>query len=169
MMHKWLKLYNQEWNDHIRPIDIKEWEVDKFIKKEAIEKFFLYLREDGFFYNGVEPQKHSRKAIDFLLTQKHEVYIVTAYVPEGCLDKVNWIKKYFPEVKDNNIIFCNNKSLLKLDVLIDDGEHNFVNFKGKKIIYTQPWNVEYNKANFRLNSWKDIFEIDFLKYKLEKI
>ena len=59
---------------------------------------------------------------------------------------------------EKNIIFINNKSLLDLDYLIDDGPHNFNNFKGTGLIFDMPYNREMivNDKLIRVKTWDDI-------------
>ena len=99
-------------------------------------------------------------------------YIPSAYVAEACLDKVNWIKKYLPNIKTENIIFINDKSLIDLDYLIDDGPHNIQSFSPLKegIIYDMPYNryLEYDAFQKwpRVKNWleiKELFEKEYIK------
>jgi 5'(3')-deoxyribonucleotidase len=165
MMEKWIHRYNVDWNDNLKYEDVKVWEIDKYIKKESIKTFFSYLREKDFFFRGIDVQPNAKEGIQHLLNNGHTLYIVTAYVSESCYDKVRWLKQNFTCFDETNIIFCNNKGLLKLDVLIDDGLHNFLSFSGIKIIYTQPWNAKYKEANYRINDWNEIMDIKIFNKK----
>ena len=93
------------------------------------------------------------------IIKDHEVYIVTAntsYNCGVCDDKIDFIKKFLPFFPIKNVIFINNKSLLNLDILIDDGLHNLENFKGIKVVFDRPWNQDYSfpiKYDCRITSW----------------
>jgi len=160
----WIERYNQDYNDSLKEWD--NWELDKVIKPECGKKIFEYLREPGFFYN-LDIKKDAKEVVDFL--SKHfELYIVTAYIPETCLDKANWIKKHKLAIDEKNVIFINNKGLLELDYLIDDGPHNFKDFKGKGVLLDMAYNrmLQESEKLIRVKTWseiKTIFEIEISK------
>ena len=86
------------------------------------------------------------------------------------MDKVNWVKKFIPKINPENIIFINNKSLLDLDFLIDDGPHNIQAFNPLKtaIIYDMPYNHFLDNDAFqtwdRVSNWDDIKQLFIDKY-----
>ena len=70
-----------------------------------------------------------------------------------------WLKKHFTFIKQENIIFINDKSLLHLDYLIDDGPHNIEDFKyGLPIVYDMPYNEYLEDCNVftRVKNWLEI-------------
>ena len=70
---------------------------------------------------------------------------------------MKWLDEYFPFIDSKKIVFCNDKSLIRADVLIDDGWHNLVNFEGIKILYDYPYNQEVR--NLRVKSWNEILKV----------
>lgn len=151
----WLKLYNHDYNDNLT--DWNNWNINEIVKRECGEKIFDYLRIPGFFYS-LDIRPNAISVIDKLI-EKFDIYIVTAYIPETCVDKTNWIKKYLPKIKPENIIFCNNKGLLNLDYLIDDGPHNIECFKQKGILYNMPYNSYLGDKYTRVNNWLEIEDL----------
>ena len=151
----WIERYNKDYNDNIT--EFWDWDCTKCVKPECGEKIYDYLSEPLFFYNlGIKD--NAREVID-LLFEEFEIYIVTSYRAKTCVDKTNWIKKYLPNIKVENIIFCNNKGLLNLDFLIDDGLHNIEAFKQKAIIFNHAHNKDYNGDEVRVNNWLEIKEL----------
>src|ERR1035437_6639185 len=150
----WLEKYNEDYNDNLKEWD--NWELYKVIKPECGKKIFDYLREPGFFYN-LDIKKDAKEVVAFL-AEHYDLYIVTAYIPETCLDKTNWIKKHNLAIDQKNIIFINNKGLLQLDYLIDDGPHNFKDFKGKGVLLDMAYNrmLQESSTLKRVKTWKDI-------------
>ena len=71
------------------------------------------------------------------LCQKYDTYILTAAPwdnPTAANDKINWVKKYLPDVARKRIIITHNKNLNHGDYLIDDNLRNGVDkFNGKHI------------------------------------
>lgn len=152
----WAERYNKDYDDNLK--DWTKWELDEVVKPECGKKIFNYLREPGFFYN-LDIKEGAKDVVDFL-SKHYELYIVTAYIPETCLDKANWVKKHNLDVSQKDIIFINDKSLLELDYLIDDGPHNFNKFKGTGILFDMPYNqhLEESPVLYRVKTWKDILE-----------
>lgn len=112
---------------------------------------------EGFWY-FLKPLEGSIEVME-LLCKKHEVYIVTSPWKSSpiCIpEKIAWTKKHLPFFDIDNIIFCNNKSLLHGDVIIDDAPHYIKNNNCKKtIIYDYPYNRDI-ASDCRVNSWEDI-------------
>ncbi len=150
----WLNKYNMEYNDNIPAWT--SWNPEDFVKPECGLKIYDYLHEPGFFYN-LDIRPNAKETVEFL-SEHYELYIVTAYTADTCIDKVNWVKKQGLPINEKNIIFINNKSLLDLDYLIDDGPHNFNNFKGTGLIFDMPYNREMivNDKLIRVKTWDDI-------------
>jgi 5'-nucleotidase len=139
----WLAVYNRDYNDSLTRDDIVRWEIDTIVKPECGRKIFDYLKQPGFFANlGV--REHAYEVTQRLI-EYFDIYIVTAYYPSSCLDKCNWISKNLPHIPLDNIIFINNKGLLRLDALVDDGGHNITAFAknnpdGVPLLFDAPWN-----------------------------
>jgi len=163
----WLERYNQDYGDNLT--EWIGWDIHNHIKSECGHKIYNYLKEPDFFYN-LDIRENAAEVIDYLL-EYFEIYIPSAYVAEACLDKVKWINKYLPNIKTENIIFINDKSLLELDYLIDDGPHNIQTFSPFKdaIIYDMPYNRYLDHDGFqtwpRIKNWleiKELFENEYI-------
>jgi len=167
---EWLDRYNLDYNDNLKQWDC--WNVADCVKPECGKKIFNYLKEPNFFFK-LSIRKNAVEVIDFLM-EYFDIYIVTAYLPETCLDKVNWVKKFIPKINSENIIFINNKSLLDLDFLIDDGPHNIQTFNPLKtaIIYDMPYNhfLDYDAFQTwdRVSNWNEIKQLFEEKYIIKE-
>lgn len=167
MEEVWLQKYNKDYNDNIK--FFRNWDIHKEVKKECGEKIYEYIHEPKFFYNlNIKPK--AKETIDYL-SKHYELYIVTAYTADVCQDKVSWILKHKLKIKEKNIIFINNKGILDLDYLIDDGPHNFDNFKGVGIVMDMMYNkhikTDYNRV--RAYNWADVKKFFEIELKNEKI
>ena len=84
-------------------------------------------------------------AQDFVrkLTEKAEVYIMTA-VPVCAMGvRAEMVKKYFPEISSDHIILTSSKDMVNIDVLLDDAPHNIIKSKAKfPVVMRRPWNSE---------------------------
>lgn len=152
----WVKRYNKDYNDNLTQKNIIKWEIDEIVKPECGKKIFNYLHEPNFFYN-LNIKNGAKETIEFL-SKNHDLYIVTAYSSDTCLDKTNWIKKHDLRINEKNVIFINDKSLLDLDYLIDDGPHNFTNFKGIGLVFDMPYNKHIKSTDKlkRVRNWTEV-------------
>lgn len=132
----WLAKYNKDYSDNL-PF-WSSWNVLECVKPECDSKIYDYLSEPNFFLN-LEAKENAFEVIEWL-KENFELYVVTAYSKYPLQDKRMWLEKFFPNIPKDNVIFINNKSLLDLDYLIDDGPHNIENFKKTAIIFQKEYN-----------------------------
>ena len=87
------------------------------------------------FFIDLEPIEGSIEAYK-ILEEHFDVYFLTTAPwsnPRALMEKVEWVKKYFPSAY-KNIIFSHHKNLLYGDYLIDDSTKNgAAEFKGEHI------------------------------------
>lgn len=160
----WIELYNKDYNDNLKYFS--NWDNHNDVKPECGKKIYDYLHKPNLFYE-LDIIDGARETVEFL-SKHYELYIVTAYIPETCVDKVNWVRKYLPNFNISNIVFLNKKNILELEYLIDDGPHNIEEFKGTGIVYDRPYNRYLGDEYHRVNNWKDIekyFKDELIKDK----
>lgn len=170
LLDVWLERYNKDYNDNVSIIP--EWSLLGYVKPECGEKIYNYLHEPGFFQT-LDIQQNAYEVVKWM-DKNFDTYIVTAYTADTCYDKEQWVKKHLPFFDTNKIIFCNNKGLLNLDYLIDDGSHNVKAFKQKSIIFDYPHNQDLPNKKYphRAKNWaevKKILENEKLQYRSCKI
>lgn len=153
----WFSRYNKDYNDTLSVLP--KWDIIKYVKPECGEKIFDYIHEPGFF-SSLGIQEDAASIVEWLYKQ-YDVYIVTAYTSDTCTDKTKWVQKNLPFFDVDKILFCNNKGLLNLDYLIDDGDHNIKAFRQKGIIYDYPHNkyLDPIKYPYRAHNWKEVKKI----------
>lgn len=158
LVPEWIKRYNEQYNDNLDWTTITNWNINEFVKCD--KDIYKLLAENNLFAD-LNIQPHAREALEWL-QRKNEIYIVTAYCPEACIDKAKWIERNLPSIPLKNLIFCNQKSLIDVDILIDDSPLNHKGFKGDYVIYEMPWNTvkvypELSKFE-RINNWAEIIK-----------
>lgn len=76
------------------------------------------------FYASLAPIEYAIGSVETLMSDKRFIrYILTAPSyknPLSYTEKRAWVERYFGETFTQNLIICDNKSLVKGDVLIDD-------------------------------------------------
>ena len=86
------------------------------------------------------------------------LYIVTApwvHYLHCTSDKILWLKKHFPFIDPEQIIFMKDKFLLRDGIIIDDAPKYLSTFKGLKIAIDFPYNRDI-KVDLRAKNWKQI-------------
>lgn len=119
-----------------------------------------YLDMEGVFRNcPVAPG--AQRYVQMLAEEGHELLVVTAcsitpgrgHVIE---QKIQWLDEHFPMIHPNNIIVTHRKGLIKADVLLDDGLHNFNGFEGQGVVMARPWNEKTTLP--RVVGWSGAFD-----------
>jgi 5'(3')-deoxyribonucleotidase len=161
----WIKKYNELYDDNLSNEKIVKWDMTKYVKPECGDRIFKILAEPGFIY-GLPPINGAIDGIDYLVKWLgvESIYICSASFSGSMVEKVMWIEKYLPALKDN-IIFTKKKHVMHTpgSVLIDDGVHNVVDFikaGGIGCIYDTPHNQSENfpeiKDCTRFHNWNEI-------------
>jgi 5'(3')-deoxyribonucleotidase len=153
---KFIKLYNR---DYEIPLDLKILpgnEIGDHIPLDIQMKVREYINEKGFFRDldvmpgSVEVMRE--------LNKKYEVFIVSAAMefPNSLHDKYEWLTEHFPFIGWEHIIFCGYK-IVNTDILIDDRIKNFVDFEGRKLLFSSPHNMLLTDYE-RVNNWNEVAE-----------
>ena len=142
--------------------DVTDWSIVcafPGLQKKQVLDFMC----DPDFWDGVKPMPGAPEALKHFMDEGHRVYIVTATESdhlEGKMEKV--LFRYFPFLSWSQVIITCNKQMIRGDVLIDDGIHNLEGGEYRKILFTAPWNREYDaEANgmVRVHSWEEAVRI----------
>lgn len=151
----WLERYNQNYDDNLTNEDIESWSIDKYVK--CGKKIYDYLDYDLF--RNLPVIKHSQEVVKMLL-EKYEVFITTTAttIPKTLNAKLEWLNEYFPFIPNSNIVLCGSKSIIKADLMIDDGIHNLESFDGWGLLFDAPHNRKETRF-LRVRNWKEIGEI----------
>ena len=126
-------------------------------KKDQIRSFYS---QKGYFKN-LDPYKGAISFIEKL--QKLEnirIWFVskpTKFAPITWADKVEWILNHTPQLIQTTIL-TGDKSLIKVDVLIDDDPNNLTSSIAKyKFLFDQPWNQD-DKTFKRFKDYKELYD-----------
>ena len=139
-MKKWLKFYNEDYNDNLTAEDIKGWATCDYVKPECGKHIYDYLSYHKFYRDldiipgAVEVTKE--------LSKYYDIFVVTdaMFTRMSFKSKFDWLQEFFPHIPASNIVFCGNKGVIGTDYLVDDGVHNLRAFKQHGIVFDAPWN-----------------------------
>ena len=126
------------------------------LPREDAKKLFAILNEPDYFR---DLEVLDMDAIEVIqeLQEHYEIYIATAAmdVPGLFNAKYDWLMKYLPFLKRQNIVFCGNKAVIHTDYLIDDSPNQLAAFKGTGLLYGMPYNAT-TEGFIRVNNWQEI-------------
>lgn len=149
-----IALYKERHNIEVVLEEMHGKEFNELLPDDIRHTLRVYINEPGFFRHipvmadGIEVVRQ--------LHEKYDVYIVSAAMEfkNSLYDKLEWLNEHVPFISWTNIIFCGHK-IVDVDIMIDDRVKNFVNFEGRKILFTSPHNlavIDYE----RVNTWKEV-------------
>jgi len=150
--------YNRDHNAAITKADLEGkwlWEIVSADRHERLEG---YLRSEDFF-EDLEVMPDSERVVKEL-SRKYEVFIASAAMefPNSFGPKFRWLRRHFPFLPPTHFVFCGDKSILKVDYLIDDQPLHFRRFSGEGILFTAPHNLHVTGYR-RVDNWRQVEQL----------
>ena len=157
-----VKKANERFNRSATIDEITDWSI--VCAYPGLEKRqILELMYEPGFWDTVEPVPGAADALKYLMDKGHQVYVVTATEFENVPAKMERVLfRYFPFLSRDQVIITGNKQMIRGDVLIDDGIHNLEGGEYRKILFTAPYNKDYDaEANgmIRVHNWDEILRV----------
>lgn len=157
LLSLWLKKYNKEFDDDLKPEQITLWNWHPLSKDSEGKKIYTYLDDRELFLNL--PVINGSQEVLSAYKDKFNFYIVTAcFNPENILPKWRWLEKNFPFLDKDKFMFVRDKGAFNGDILIDDKPANLEKFRGSGILFSAPHNLTETKF-LRVNNWDDVAEL----------
>lgn len=129
----------------------KNYTIDDITSYDWFDKTFKdpwsFMEKPEFWY-AVKTSPDAVKYITKWIQEGHIVKIVTAsHFHHGIFSKMSKLKRDFGGViRDEDIIICHDKSMVRGDLLIDDNFNNCKQFgtieTQQSILYSQSWNID---------------------------
>ena len=95
------------------------------------------------------------------LNDTYTTYVTTARSFKQFGTTNRFFDTYFPFIREDQIIRCIDKRIIKADIIIDDGLHNIINAPCGKILFDYPWNRNVTDSEHlitRVRSWEEIVQ-----------
>jgi 5'(3')-deoxyribonucleotidase len=158
---RYLDLFNFYTGEHFTTSQLTQYDTTKVLPKQY-SKLATDLWNWPILYKYVQPLTDSQQYVKRLCDNENiEVYVVSISHPDVMKSKSDFIRREYPFVSQNNIIFIHNKQLLNLNCLIDDNPANLIGGKYHKILFDYVWNKSFN-AEFngciRCKDWSDAYD-----------
>lgn len=152
LVSSWVEKVNTNEGCNVKTNEITTWNIHNNFK--CGNKVYEYLNYDLF--RNLPVIQDSQLVVSKLI-EKYDVYIVTSATKylDSLKAKIEWLNENFPYIDSSKIVLCGNKSIIKADIMIDDGVHNLKVFEGKKLLFDGYHNRECNLYQ-RVHSWKEI-------------
>jgi len=152
---KQLGAYNETFGAGLAPADLDGRHLHEVVPPDHSEHAKALFHGAGFF-EDLAVIEGSRDVLR-RLAERHEVFIASAAmeVPNSFAEKFAWLRKNFPFIPTSHLVFCGDKSVLDVDVLIDDTPRHFERFRGTPVLYSAPHN-QNERRYLRVSSWDEV-------------
>lgn len=160
----WVNCLNERHGLHYTVEHMREWHMPSNIKELTEEQIYEPLYDDAL-WEMLEPIKDSVYYLDQLQADGHNVYICTKHtIFETLKTKLFRLQELFPFIDATQYIIAADKSIIKADIMIDDGVHNLASIDHPciKLLFDRPHNrnVECEYTDMvRVESWESIYAI----------
>lgn len=162
LAEKTIALYNSRNSKNIQMSDITAYNFYDCLSKEDADGI-VGLFKDKLLWDSLKPLSHSKEVLKKLIKQGHQIFFATATDPVNFEWKCDWMSRYFNFIPTDNIIRIMDKSLLKIDVMVDDHLSNLTSNICERVCLDYPWNHNSSKDYAydirRAYSWFDIENI----------
>lgn len=148
----WLHRYNVRYSDTLAREDIVEWDLTLFVKPECGSNIFSFLG-DYAIYDDVSPIAGALRGVKQLRKLGRVVFVSSANTATMAA-KVHWLERWGlleDDPRHSDLVYAHDKSLVRGDLLIDDGPHNVGAFSGDTILFDQYHNRNYSHPRRALN------------------
>ena len=157
-----LSLFNERNNTNYTLDDITEYNVENVLPIKQANKMKKMYGENSI-YNHVKPIDGTQNALQKLINDGHQIYLVTDAIPKNYNEKVEWIKHFFPCVDEAHIVSMKHKYLFKCDVMIEDNVQNLIaGGYYDRVLLDYPWNKQVHDEIYGINrctNWEDIMNV----------
>ena len=158
----WVDWLNEKHGTDTVKDDIHSWDFAAAFPTLTDDEAYapIYIDE---FWDTVQPMPWAFETLCRLRAEGHEIYVVTSSAYQTIPAKMEKVLfRYFPFLDWEHVIVTGNKSMIRGDVLIDDGPHNLEEFDGARLLMTAPHNRDYDAEShgmIRVSDWPEIFEL----------
>jgi 5'(3')-deoxyribonucleotidase len=153
---KWLRLYNEEYNDNLTHNDLKSWSIHQFVKPECGLNMYKYLDLPGL-YDDIKVVPGALEGVETLRRLGFHIKFLTSGFNT---EKFRWLQNngFLPMDKregEKDFIISSEKGLFQGFCLIDDAIHNVQAFTGYSVLLDNPWNQGF-EFKYRAMGWEDV-------------
>lgn len=161
-MDRVLEIYNKRHGTNIELSQITAYDLHDSLPYDIAEELLsIFVEKDA--YDNLQPYKGAVRAVKTLVEHGCEIYVATSTDVRNMGWKEDLLQKHFPFIPKNNLVRIYDKSLLNIDVMIDDKMDNLVRTFADRVCFDQPWNRSSSKDFaydiYRVQHWGEINNI----------
>ena len=157
---KVISVYNKRNNASLTIEQMTEYNLYECLPSNIADEL-IELFCDQEVYSNIQPFSGSSKAIKSMISNGHEIYVVTATDVRNMTWKEQLLQRYFPFIPKDNLIRIHNKKLLRADILIEDNLNHLIETHADRICFSRPWNIDERKDFIygisRCSTWSEIY------------
>lgn len=157
----WVSELNKAFGRNVNVEDITDWDMTLFFPNLTMQQIFSPL-SNGNFWHSVKPKEGAVEFVRRLKNDGYQVYVCTTSYYKTLKEKMDGaLFRHFDYLPWGDVIVTPNKQMINADFLIDDGTHNLVGGKYKKILMDMPHNRKFEERSYgmiRVHSWEEIYK-----------
>lgn len=164
-----IDVYNSRNSTNIEFSQVTEYNLYECFPVDVADKL-IALFTDREVYDMLRPYREATNAIKTLATIGHELFVATSTDARNLVWKEQLLQRYFPCIPNENLIRIHNKSLLNVDVLVDDNLDMLTKtLVADRVCFSQLWNNNPSKDFvYNIRRFSDWGEINDIICNIEK-
>lgn len=156
----WVPALNKTFGTNVNVEDITDWDMTLFFPNLTTRQIFSPLSDSDFWYS-VKPKEGAVEYVKRLRDDGYQIYVCTTSYYKTLREKMDGaLFRYFDYLSWSDVIVTSDKQMINADFLIDDGTHNLVGGKYKKILMDMPHNRKFRERSHgivRMHNWEEIY------------
>lgn len=167
LLGEWVFRYNSVTFDSVAVADIKDWDVSKHMRR--LDKIKVYdILDDPEFYKHVQPHAGALQMVQWARDQKYDdgspmfrvMFVTSCMFPTHGDQKLDWLIRhgFFGNINPKNwkeyasvrkdYFPVSDKSVVDVDILVDDNLNNCATAMGHGVLVTRPHNASLPTSAF---------------------
>jgi len=156
---KMLEIYNSRFNKKLQMSDLTSYNFAECMPKCDADALCSLFKEKDL-WDSLKPLPGARETLKRLSQKGHRIYLATATDPINFEWKCSWVSTFYPFIPTDHIIRIMDKSMLRVDVMIDDHLDNLIGNICERICLDYPYNRSITKDfSYDINrayNWSEI-------------
>ena len=157
-----IKQFNKKHKTKYVLDDFQDYNVENVLPvKEAVAMKDMYIKHGV--YDNVKPLAGSQDVLQKLISEGHQVYLVTDSHPAIFEEKVQWVKHFFPFIGSEHIVAMKHKNLFRCDLMIEDNIQNILSgVHYHRVCLDYAWNQKVHDEAYgihRCTNWHEILDV----------
>lgn len=153
--------YNKDNGTEFTIDDVYTYDIGRSLGVEDFDHFLNNYLLSPEVSNSCIPLENSITYLE-KVNKLCQLYIVTARDWAQLSNIYIWFQKYYPFITDGQIIRCQEKGLIRGDVLIDDSLDNILSFPAGRILFDYKYNRNINDIEHfitRVHTWEECYNV----------